>query len=269
MASFNSVVRVVVSGACGKMGERIISLISQDKGIELVGAIEDPSHPSIGKVTKEGVSIDKDEALEGLLKEAEILIEFTNPVATLSHLEVCKDMGKGGVIGTTGLDEGGLRRIREASTFIPIIISPNMSLGVNLLFNIAARITKALGWEYDIEIIEAHHHYKKDAPSGTALRLGEVIASSLGRDLKDVAVYGRKGTVGQRGKEEIGFSVIRAGDIIGEHTILFATEGERIEITHRAHSRDTFARGAIKAAKFLKGLSPGLYDMEDVLGLKG
>lgn len=261
--------RVVVSGAGGRMGGMIISLILQDKEMELCGAIEDPSHPSIGRMISEGITITSDENLRKILKEAEVLIEFTNPQATLSHLEPCKDMGKGIVIGTTGIDEDGLSRIREVSTFIPIVISPNMSLGVNLLFDLAARISKALGEDYDVEVIEVHHHHKKDAPSGTALRLGEAVASSLGKSLNEVAVYERRGMVGERRKGEIGFSVIRAGDIVGEHTLLFATEGERIEVTHRAHSRETFARGAIRAAKFLRTASPGLYDMVDVLGLKG
>jgi 4-hydroxy-tetrahydrodipicolinate reductase len=264
MASF----RVVVSGAGGRMGGRIISLLLEERGVKLCGAIEEPSHPSIGKRV-DTIIIRPDDELRELLKGADVLIEFTNPEATISHLESCKDMGRGMVIGTTGLGDEDFSKIREASKFIPVVVSPNMSLGVNLLFDIAARISKALGKGYDIEIIETHHHHKKDAPSGTAIRLGEAIASSLGLNLNEVAVYGRKGMVGERKGGEIGFSVIRAGDIVGEHTVLFATEGERIEITHRAHSRDTFAHGAIRAARFVAKASPGIYGMEDVLGLRG
>jgi 4-hydroxy-tetrahydrodipicolinate reductase len=261
--------KVVVSGASGKMGQRIISFILEDKEMELSGAIEAPFHPSIGKLIHEGITIRSDKDIRELLKETDVLVEFTNPAATLSHLEACKDMGRGMVIGTTGLSEDEISRIKEASTFIPVVFSPNMSVGVNLLFDIVQRVSKALGREYEVEIIEAHHHHKKDAPSGTALRLGELIATTLGLNLEDIAVYGRKGMIGERKKEEMGFSVIRGGDIVGEHTVLFVTEGERIEITHRAHSRDTFARGAIRAAKFVVKASPGFYNMGDVLGLKG
>lgn len=269
-------IKVVVSGAAGRMGARIAYLVLQEDGMELVGAIEEPGHPSNGcDISQliggkawgkaEAVPLMSDEHLPEILKKADLIIEFTNPEATLKHLSICTASGKGMVIGTTGLKDEELAEIKEASSIIPILVSPNMSLGVNLLFDIVGRVAKALGEGYDIEIIEAHHHHKKDAPSGTARKLGEIIAASLGRRLEDVAVYGRQGLVGQRDKREIGFSVIRAGDIIGEHTVLFCTEGERIELTHRAHSRDTFAAGAIRAARFLASASPGLYDMGDIL----
>lgn len=272
-------IKVVVSGAAGRMGSRVAYLVLQDEGMKLAGAIESPGHPSdgcdIGQLVGgkawgkvKAVPLMSDEHLGEMLDKADILIEFTNPEVTLGHLEICSDKGKGMVIGTTGFSDEELAKIKETSSSIPILVSPNMSLGVNLLFDIVGKVAKALGEEYDIEIIEAHHHHKKDAPSGTAKRLSEVIAASLGRELKDVAVYGRQGMIGERDKKEIGFSVIRAGDIVGDHTVLFGTEGERIELTHRAHSRDTFARGAIRAARFVAQASAGLYSMGDILGIK-
>ncbi|HAV42555.1 TPA: 4-hydroxy-tetrahydrodipicolinate reductase [bacterium] len=267
-------IKVIISGTAGRMGSKITKFILQDPEIELVGAIECAGHPSngcdaaqlVGEKVR-GITLMSDEHLEDLLDEADILIEFTNPEATLSHLKTCFAKGKGMVIGTTGFNDEQLLKIKEASLFIPILISPNMSLGVNLLFDLAPKIAQMLGEGYDIEIIEAHHHHKKDAPSGTAIRLGELIATSLDRELKDIAVYGRQGLIGERNKQEIGFSTIRAGDIVGEHTVLFCTEGERIELTHRAHSRDTFVRGAIQAAKFLSTKAPGYYSMTDVLSI--
>ncbi len=271
-------INIVVSGARGKMGSRIASLVLAEPGMKLVGAIETLEHLSKRSVyhlkgqdflgMPVNVPLTSDEHLRDVLDKADVLIEFTNPEASLAHLELCIDKGKGMVIGTTGFKDGHLSKIKEISSSIPVFISPNMSLGVNLLFDIVGRVAKVLQDEYDIEIIEVHHHHKKDALSGTAIKLGEIIAASLGQQLKDIAIYGCRGLVGERSKGKIGFSVVRAGDIIGEHTILFAGEGERIEITHRVHSCDTFARGAVEAAKFLATKSSGLYDMRDVLGIR-
>jgi len=198
----------------------------------------------------------------------DVVIDFTAPEATLSNLEICKENKKAIVIGTTGFNTEQKNKIAKASNLIPIVFSPNMSVGVNLLFNLVKRTAEVFGDEYDIEITEAHHKFKKDAPSGTALKIAEIIANTLGRDLEKNAVYGRKGIVGERRRGEIGIHSIRAGDIVGDHTILFSTPGERIEITHRAHTRETFARGAVKAAKFVTSKKNGLFDMADVLGIK-
>jgi 4-hydroxy-tetrahydrodipicolinate reductase len=208
------------------------------------------------------------DSLRSVIGQVDTVIDFTRPEATLDHLEICRAAGKSLVIGTTGFDAEGKQRIVDAGQSIPIVFAPNMSVGVNLclkLLDIAARV---MGDEVDIEIVEAHHRHKMDAPSGTALRMGEVVADALGRDLKECAVYGREGITGERRRDTIGFETIRAGDVVGEHSVWFAADGERVEIVHKASSRMTFARGAARAAAWLIGRAPGCYDMQDVLGLK-
>jgi len=202
------------------------------------------------------------------MDDFDVLIDFTEPKATLANLAQCAVKGKAMVSGTTGLSEIERNELKSFGEVMPLVFASNMSVGVNLCFKLLAEAAKALGEDYDVEIIEAHHHHKVDSPSGTALSMGEVVADALGRDLRQCAVYGREGQIGARTKEEIGFVTIRAGDVVGDHTVLFATEGERIEITHKASSRMTFAKGAVRAAGWLAGKENGLYDMPDVLRLR-
>jgi 4-hydroxy-tetrahydrodipicolinate reductase len=264
-------VKAIVVGAAGKMGGRIIHIIKETPSIKLYRAIERPDHPSIGRDIGEVIGLGKmDILLEGDLKKGggDVVINFSSPKASIESLEFAKENGLAVVIGTTGLSSEQMERVKSLSKSIRCVLSPNMSVGVNVMFRIVQEVAQVLGPEYDIEILEAHHHLKKDSPSGTAVRLGELIATAMRRDFSQVGVYGRKGMVGERTKEEIGMQVIRAGDIVGEHTVLFGGIGERLEIIHRAHSRDNFARGAIRAALWVVNQPNGLYDMQDVLGLK-
>jgi len=264
-------IKAIVVGAAGKMGARIIHVIKETPSIDLYRAIERADHPFIGKDVGETIGLGSiGVTLEGELKKAggDVIINFTNPQSSLESLEFAKENGLAMVIGTTGLSPEQLNRVKALSKNIPCVFSPNMSVGVNVMFRIVQEIAHVLGPEYDVEILEAHHRLKKDSPSGTAVRLGELIAKALGRDLDRVGVYGRKGMVGERTKEEIGMQVIRAGDIVGEHTVLFGGIGERLEVTHRAHSRDNFARGAVRAALWVVNQTNGFYDMQDVLGLR-
>jgi len=265
-------VRAIVTGACGKMGKMIRDVIAESEGISLIGCTETKGHKSIGseirlEEAKSG-NIKVVDSLEKVIGSCDVVIDFTAPEATLSSLEVCRKNKKGIVIGTTGFTPEQKKKIATASKSIPIVFSPNMSTGVNLVFDLVKRVAQVLGSDYDIEISEAHHRFKKDAPSGTALKIAEIIAATLGSDLEKDGVYGRKGIVGERRKGEIGIHSIRAGDIVGDHTVLFCAPGERIEITHKAHSRETFARGAVRAAKFVAGKKNGLFDMADVLGIE-
>jgi len=265
-------IKAIVIGAAGKMGIRIIHMIHETPSISLYRAIERPDHPSIGKDVGEVIGLGKmGIPLEGDLKKAggDVIINFTNPKASVESLEFAKQTGLAVVLGTTGLSAEQMERVRDLSKNVRCVFSPNMSVGVNVMFRIVQEVAGVLGPEYDIEIFEAHHRLKPDTPSGTAVRLGELVAKAVGRDFGKVGVYGRKGMVGERTKEEIGMQVIRAGDIVGEHTVLFGGIGERLEIIHRAHSRDNFARGAIRAALWVVNQPNGLYDMQDVLGLKG
>lgn len=264
-------IKAIVVGAAGKMGSRIIHILQETPSIELGQAVERPDHPSLGKDIGEiiglgrlGISLEAKMRREG----GEVIINFSNPVASLECLEFARENHLAIVIGTTGFNSGQLERIKECSKSVRCVLAPNMSVGMNVMFRMVQDIARVLGPDYDVEIFEAHHRLKKDSPSGTAVKLGELIASALGRNLDQVGVYGRKGIIGERTKEEIGIQVIRAGDIIGEHTVLFGGIGERLEITHRAHSRDNFARGAIKAALWIVNQPNGLYDMQEVLGLK-
>ena len=264
-------VGAIVVGAAGKMGGRIIHIIKETPSIKLSRAIERSDHPAIGKDIGEVIGLGKmGVPLEGLLKKegGDVLINFSSPQASIESLEFAKEAGLAIVIGTTGLSSEQMNKVKELSKNVRCVLAPNMSVGVNVMFRIVQEVAKVLGPEYDIEILEAHHRLKKDSPSGTAIKLGELIANAVGRDFGKVGVYGRKGMVGERTKEEIGMQVVRAGDIVGEHTVLFGGIGERLEIIHRAHSRDNFARGAVRAALWVVNQSNGLYDMQDVLGLK-
>ena len=256
--------KIVVCGAAGRMGQAIYSIAKVDENVQIVGALEYEGSPAIGTCNP---PIAASGELEKYLPEADVLIDFTNPDSALKHLETAKKYKKPVVIGTTGFITEQKEKIAEYAKKIPVIMSPNMSVGVNILFKLVASVAKRIP-DYDIELLELHHNKKKDAPSGTAAALAEVVAGAIGKNINDVGVYGRKSIMAERKKDEIGIMSIRAGDIVGEHTVYFAGPGERIELTHRAHSRDTFAAGAIRAAKWLIDKEPGLYDMQDVLGIK-
>ncbi|NVK42080.1 MAG: 4-hydroxy-tetrahydrodipicolinate reductase [Oceanospirillaceae bacterium] len=266
-------IRVAVTGAAGRMGKTNIEALQLAEGVELSAAIVEPDSSLIGAdagelagVGKLGVSLVGD--LNAVLDDFDVLIDFTTPQTTMENVALCAQHGKKIVIGTTGLSDTQKSELQLRGQRIPIMFAPNMSVGVNVCFKVLDLIARTLGDDYDIEVIEAHHRHKVDSPSGTALRLGEVVADALGRDLKECAVYGREGQIGPRTRKEIGFETIRAGDVVGDHTVLFATEGERIELTHKASSRMTFAKGAVRAARWLGEQAPGLYDMQDVLGLR-
>jgi 4-hydroxy-tetrahydrodipicolinate reductase len=253
------------------MGGRVIHIIKETPSVKLFRAIERSDHPSVGKDIGEVIGLGKmGVILESSLKKGggDVIINFSSPQASLESLEFAKRAGLAIVIGTTGLSPEQMNKVKELSKSVRCVLAPNMSVGMNLMFRIVQDVARVLGPEYDIEILEAHHRLKKDSPSGTAVKLGELIAGAIGRNLNQVGVYGRKGMIGERTKEEIGMQVVRAGDIVGEHTVLFGGIGERLEIIHRAHSRDNFARGAIKAALWIVNQPNGLYDMQDVLGLK-
>lgn len=266
-------VRIAVTGAAGRMGKALIEAVHQAEGCELGAAIVHPDSTLIGSDAGEmagvgnlGVKIVGDLALAG--DDFDVLIDFTAPQVTLENIKACQAAGKRIVIGTTGLDDTQKASLQAASADIGMVFAPNMSVGVNLCLKLLDMAARVMGEYTDIEIIEAHHRHKVDAPSGTALRMGEVVAAALGRDLKQVAVYGREGQTGERDRQTIGFETIRAGDIVGEHTVMFADIGERVEITHKASSRMTFAKGAVRAAQWLMAHERGLFDMQDVLGLK-
>ncbi|AHK78560.1 dihydrodipicolinate reductase [Ectothiorhodospira haloalkaliphila] len=265
--------RIAIVGAGGRMGRTLIEAVGQAPGLELTVATEQPGSSLLGSDAGElagqgrlGVALESD--LAALTDRFDLLIDFTRPEGTLDHLEICRQAGRGIIIGTTGFTDEQKTRISEAAREIPVVFAPNMSVGVNLCLQLLDMAARVLGDEVDVEVVEAHHRHKVDAPSGTALRMGEVVASALGRDLKDCAVYGREGVTGERDRKTIGFETIRAGDIVGEHTVMFAGLGERVEITHKASSRMTFAKGAARAATWLAGRPAGLYDMQDVLGLR-
>jgi 4-hydroxy-tetrahydrodipicolinate reductase len=266
--------RIAITGAAGRMGRALIEACQQAQGVKLTAAVERPGSSVLGVDAGELAGVGKldvpvADSLEKILDQFDTLIDFTRPAVTLANLAVCRNHGKSIVIGTTGFDDEGKQLIRDAAQAIPVVFAPNMSVGVNLCLKLLDMAARVMGDEADIEIIEAHHRHKIDAPSGTALRMGEVVANALGRDLKQCAVYGREGNTGERNRNTIGFATVRAGDIVGDHTVLFAVMGERVEITHKASSRLTFAKGAVRAAQWLEGRGNGLYDMQDVLGLKG
>jgi len=263
---------VAIAGASGRMGQMLIEAVLATDDCQLAGALDIVTSPGIGVDATaflgrtSGVLIRSD--LTKGLQNAGVLIDFTRPEGTLAHLRVCRELGVNAVIGTTGFTDGQKAEIAAASKDIAIMMAPNMSVGVNVTLKLLEMAAKALSTGYDIEIIEAHHRHKVDAPSGTALKMGEVIAGALGRDLKDCAVYAREGVTGERDPSSIGFATIRGGDIVGDHTVLFAGTGERIEITHKSSSRATYAQGSLRATRFLAGRKSGLFDMFDVLNLK-
>ncbi len=269
--SFVRPVRIAIAGVSGRMGRMLIEAVTQTEGCTLAGALDVPTSAAIGSDASgwlgrtSGVSVTAD--LDMGLASADVLIDFTRPEGTMAHLAACRARGIGMVIGTTGFSEAQKATIHEASAEIGIMMAPNMSVGVNVMLKLLDMAAKALSHGYDIEIIEAHHRHKVDAPSGTALAMGEVVAAALGRDLKECAVYGREGVTGERDPSTIGFATVRGGDIVGDHTVLFAGTGERIEITHKSSSRVTYAQGSVRAARFLQSSGPGLFNMNDVLGL--
>jgi 4-hydroxy-tetrahydrodipicolinate reductase len=269
-----NMMRVAVAGVGGRMGRTLVQAVTESQGLVLGAASERPDSGLLGVdagelagVGRLGVAVGSD--LKRAVDAFDVLIDFTAPAATLRHLEICRANGRRMVIGTTGLTAEQRSSIAAAGGDIAIVLAPNMSVGVNLCFKLLDIAARVLGDEVDIEIIEAHHRHKVDAPSGTALRMGEVVAAALGRDLAEVAVYGRQGQTGARQRCTIGFETIRAGDVVGEHTVWFAGDGERVEIAHKASSRMTFAKGAVRAAGWLKDREWGLFDMQDVLGLRG
>ncbi|HBV20506.1 MAG TPA: 4-hydroxy-tetrahydrodipicolinate reductase [Nitrosomonas sp.] len=264
--------KIAIAGSAGRMGRALLEAVTQAGDMQLSAALERNDSPSLGRDAGEligssnGIQITYEyvSALAG----CDQIIDFTRPEGTLAHLAACREAGVKMVIGTTGFSTEEKEMLKAASADIAIVFAPNMSVGVNVTFKLLEIAAKVLNQGYDIEIIEAHHRHKIDAPSGTALRMGEVIAEAMNRDLKKVAIYGREGVTGERADETIGFSTIRAGDIVGEHTAMFAGMGERVEIVHKASSRMTFAMGAVRAVRFLQDKPNGLFDMQDVLGLR-
>lgn len=266
-------VRVAVIGAAGRMGRALIQAVSESEGVTLTAAIDRPGNSLIGTDAGELAGIGKlgvtvVDSLEAVVNDFDVLIDFTAPAATVANARFCAAHGKKMAIGTTGLTDEQKAELKQSAEKAAILFAPNMSVGVNLCFKLLEIAAKVLGDEVDIEVVEAHHRHKVDSPSGTALRMGEVVADALGRNLKEVAVYGREGQDGPRKRETIGFATVRAGDIVGEHTVMFAADGERVEITHKATSRMNFARGAVRACRWLDDKPAGLFDMQDVLGLK-
>jgi len=266
-------IKIAVCGAAGRMGQRIINSITEAEGVVFAAALERPGHPLAGQDAgliagcgELGVTISDD--LNGVIGACDVLIDFTAPKVSLKNLEACALKKKSIVIGSTGFTPEERALAVELAREIPVVLAPNMSVGVNVCFKILKDIAKTLGDDFDVEIVEAHHRLKKDAPSGTAVRMGEVVAEALGRDYNKVANFHREGITGERTREEIGMQTIRGGDIIGEHTVYFIGMGERIELSHRAMTRDMFSRGSVRAAKWVVSQKPGLYDMQDVLGLK-
>ena len=265
--------RIAVAGAAGRMGKVILEVCAETDGVEATAAVENPASAKLGMDAGEVAGLGRSgiaivAGAKPVLADFDVWIDFTLPEATLAAVEQCAGAGKRMVIGTTGFNEAQKAVIRSAAEKVAIVLSPNMSIGVNLVFRLTELAAGAIGDRTDIEIIEAHHRMKKDAPSGTAVRLGEIVAGVLGRNLADCAVYGREGVSGERDGRTIGFETIRAGDIVGEHTVMFASAGERVEISHKATSRKTFASGAVHAARWLMDRDRGLYDMQDVLGLR-
>ena len=264
--------KIAIAGASGRMGQMLVDAVRAADDCVLSGALDIAASPALGRDAgattgaATGVVITADVHLG--LQGCDALIDFTRPEGTLQHLRVCRALGVAAVVGTTGFSEAEKAEISEIAKHIPIMMAPNMSVGVNVTLKLLEMAAKALATGYDIEIIEAHHRHKVDAPSGTALKMGEVIAEALGRDLKDCAVYAREGVTGERDPSSIGFATIRGGDIVGDHTVLFAGTGERIEISHKSSSRATYAQGSLRAVRFIAGKPAGLYDMYDVLGLR-
>jgi len=267
-----SATRIGIVGAGGRMGRMLIEATLKDEQVVLGAVFDQPGSPMVGRSAGELVGMDcnvlvTDDVAAGL-EAVDCLIDFTRPQGTLVHLELCRQAGVGIIIGTTGFEPEGKDAIAAAAREIPVVFAPNMSVGVNLVFKLLDTAARILNQGYDIEIVEAHHRMKIDAPSGTALRMGEVLASALERDLKECAVYGREGVTGERDPSTIGFATVRGGDIVGDHTVMFCGLGERVEVTHKASSRLPYALGSLRAARFIAGRQSGLFDMQDVLGLR-
>ncbi len=268
----SSPIKVVIAGCSGRMGLALLSSVFADEALVLHGALDNPTNPSLGqdagallgKVT--GVKITAD--IRAAIAGADVLVDFTRPEATMQYLTACQQENVKLVIGTTGFSDKEKDTIANTAKNIGVVFAPNMSAGVTLLINLVEQAANILKDDFDIEVVEMHHKHKVDAPSGTALRLGEAAAAGIGEDLNDVAVYAREGVTGEREDGKIGFATLRGGDVVGDHTVIFAGEGERVELTHKASSRATFALGALRAAKYLEGKASGLFDMRDVLGLK-
>jgi 4-hydroxy-tetrahydrodipicolinate reductase len=264
--------KIAVAGASGRMGRMLIEAIDADPDTQLSGALDVAGAPGLGadagSAMGRTLGVNIESALDVGLANAEFLIDFTRPAGTLAHLDYCAEHGIKVIIGTTGFDDAGKAAIEAAAKRTAIVFAPNMSVGVNVTMKLLELAAKSFSHGYDIEIIEAHHRHKVDAPSGTALKMGEVVAHALGRDLKQVGVFAREGVTGERDPSSIGFATIRGGDIVGDHTVLFAGIGERIEITHKSSSRVTYAHGSLRAARFLQHKATGLYEMQDVLGLR-
>jgi 4-hydroxy-tetrahydrodipicolinate reductase len=266
-------VRIAVAGAAGRMGGMIIRAIDAQDQAELAAAFEAAGNPTVGQAVSAVVGLPGAEGVMGdsveqALAESDVLVDFTAPVATLQNIAKAAEADKAMVIGTTGLDAAQQEEIKKQAAKIPVVYAPNMSVGMNLMFKLVGQMAEVLGEGYALELVEAHHDQKKDAPSGTAVKLLGELAEARGWDVEKVCQHGRQGMVGARPKDEIGVSVIRGGDIVGDHTVYYIGQGERLEFTHRAHSRDTFAQGAVRASLWLADKKPGLYDMQDVLGLK-
>ncbi|MDR3567634.1 MAG: 4-hydroxy-tetrahydrodipicolinate reductase [Syntrophobacteraceae bacterium] len=266
-------IRAAVAGIAGRMGSRVAQVLCESDGVELSGGFEFSGHPMVGKDLAEAIGGSPTGKkiggrIEEALGSADVIIDFTNAASSLENLRAASARGAPMVIGSTGFTPEQMDLAKELASSVPVVISPNMSVGVNILFKLVAEAARLLGDDCDIEIVEAHHRFKKDAPSGTALKLARIVASSLDRDLDEVGVYARHGMIGERTGPEIGIQTIRGGDIVGEHTVIFASLGERIELVHKAHNRDNFARGAVRAARWVVGRPHGVYDMSDVLGIK-
>ena len=266
-------IRVAVAGIAGRMGSRIAQLVMETEGMELSGGFEQPGHPKSGRDLCElvggppsGKTVSS--GISSVLGVADVVIDFTSASASIEHLRAASDAGKAMVIGSTGFTAETIAQARDFARRVPCVLAPNMSTGVNVLFKVAADMTRLLGDDFDVEVVEIHHRFKKDAPSGTAVKLAEVMAEALNRNLEQAGVYERHGLIGERKQGEIGIQTMRGGDIVGEHTIVFAGMGERLELTHRAHSRDNFARGALRAVQWVVHQAPGLYDMQNVLGIR-
>ena len=265
-------INLIVCGAAGRMGTAVVRALAQTAGMTLVAAIDKPGGPRVGKDAGElsaagSLGVTVSDKIEPYLRPGSVIIDFTRPEASLTYLRAAAKNAVPMVVATTGFDPRQTAEIKRLSRRTPALLSANTSLGLNVLMSLLGKAAKMLGDDYDVEIVEVHHRFKKDAPSGTALALGRAVAGALNRDLGKVGIHGRKGIIGERSKKEIALLSVRAGDIVGEHTVIFGGIGERLEFTHRAHSRDTFAQGAIRAAQWLAGQKPGLYGMQDVLGL--
>jgi 4-hydroxy-tetrahydrodipicolinate reductase len=265
-------IKVAIAGISGRMGRALLDAVMATDDLRVHAALDRTGSATldsdVGHLVGATLGVKVSDDVANAIVGADVLIDFTRPEATLHHLQVCVEKNVGLIIGTTGFDAAGKAAIEQAAKQIPIVFAPNMSVGVNLALKLLDMAARVLDDDFDIEIIEAHHRHKVDAPSGTALRMGEVVANALGRDLSKCAVYGREGVTGERDGRTIGFATVRGGDIVGDHTVMFAGIGERLEITHKAGSRMTFALGALRASRFLVGKSSGLFDMQDVLGLK-